>query len=561
MTQSQPAQPEGTLAALRRHPYLLLAAACLPFAALNRPSGIDPSMFVSLVLLLAVTAFYVCLAYRGYADCGRSFAVLFVPLCIVYAALPWMLWFVYKNPGLCVAATGLCVALALFSYWRTLDKLDAERIVLLLIIAGFAVRAAYVLLTGHLVRQHDAGGTNGHIPYMEYIYNNLSLPKVTMTGVNQNYHPPLHYILCAAWLKLQTLLGGEGFYACAVENIQILTLFYSSAAMLVSRSLFRLLGLKGRGLVAAVAIVAFHPTFFILAGSVNNDMLSVLFSLLSILTAGRWYRAPSLKGILTVALCVGLGMMTKLSVAMVAPAIAVLFAVRFFRSKAYKRLIGQFAAFAAVCFPLGLWWGVRNYILTKTPLTYVPDIGRNNVQYLGDYPVWRRFFDLRTTDVWVARGKNYGYTYFEYNIPLAMLKSSMFGEYYIGKNEPLLSVFAYTLSVSNLLLAVSAFVLLLRYVFAKSRFLCGGLRAFFGVLIASMLGMYFKFCFDYPYNCTQDFRYVVPLAVVGAVFLGMRLSEPHDGHSTVSRAIDAVLQAAVVLFCVSSVVLYVSFRP
>ena len=208
MTQSQPAQPEGTLAALRRHPYLLLAAACLPFAALNRPSGIDPSMFVSLVLLLAVTAFYVCLAYRGYADCGRSFAVLFVPLCIVYAALPWMLWFVYKNPGLCVAATGLCVALALCSYWRTLDKLDAERIVLLLIIAGFAVRAAYVLLTGHLVRQHDAGGTNGHIPYMEYIYNNLSLPKVTMTGVNQNYHPPLHYILCAAWLKLQTLLGG-----------------------------------------------------------------------------------------------------------------------------------------------------------------------------------------------------------------------------------------------------------------------------------------------------------------------------------------------------------------
>ena len=65
MTQSQPAQPEGTLAALRRHPYLLLAAACLPFAALNRPSGIDPSMFVSLVLLLAVTAYYVCLSYRG----------------------------------------------------------------------------------------------------------------------------------------------------------------------------------------------------------------------------------------------------------------------------------------------------------------------------------------------------------------------------------------------------------------------------------------------------------------------------------------------------------------
>jgi len=142
-----------------------------------------------------------------------------------------------------------------------------------------------------------------------------------------------------------------------------------------------------------------------------------------------------------------------------------------------------------------------------------------------------------------------------------MLKTSVFGEYYIGKNEPLLSVFAYVLSLSNLLLAVAAFVLLLRYVFAKNGFLCGGLRAFFGVLVASMLGMYIKFCFDYPYNCTQDFRYVVPLAVIGALFLGMRLSENRENRSAVSRAVDVVLQAAVVLFCVSSFVLYVSFQP
>lgn len=563
MTQPQPARdPAAVLtAALRRHPYLLLAAACLPFAALNHPNGVDPSLFASLVLLLGVTAFYAYLAFRAFRDCPRSFTVAFVPLCAVYAALSWLLFFPYANPGLSVAATGLCVALALLSYWRTTDRLDTGRIVLLLIIAGVAVRAAYVLLTGHLVRQHDAGGTNGHIPYMEYIYNNLSLPDVTRPAVNQNYHPPLHYLISAAWLKVQTLLAGSEFYACAVENIQILTLFYSSAAMLVSRSLFRLLGLQGRGLVAAMAVVAFHPSFIILAGSVNNDMLSVLFSLLSVLAAVRWYREPTLPRILCVALAVGLGMMTKLSVAMVAPAIAVLFAVKFFQSRAFKRLIGQFAAFAAVCFPLGLWWGVRNLIRTDTPLTYVPDIGKSNIQYLGDYPVWRRLFDVRTPDVWIARGKSYGCDYFDYNIPLTMLKTSVFGEYYIGKNEPLLSVFAYVLSLSNLLLAVAAFVLLLRYVFAKNGFLCGGLRAFFGVLVASMLGMYIKFCFDYPYNCTQDFRYVVPLAVVGALFLGMRLSENRENRSAVSRTVDVVLQAAVVLFCVSSFVLYVSFQP
>ena len=135
--------------------------------------------------------------------------------------------------------------------------------------------------------------------------------------------------------------------------------------------------------MAAMAVVAFHPSFIILAGSVNNDMLSVLFSLLSVLAAVRWYREPTLPRILCVALAVGLGMMTKLSVAMVAPAIAVLFAVKFFQSRAFKRLIGQFAAFAAVCCPLGLWWGVRNLIRTDTPLTYVPDIGKSNIQYLA----------------------------------------------------------------------------------------------------------------------------------------------------------------------------------
>lgn len=119
------------------------------------------------------------------------------------------------------------------------------------------------------------------------------------------------------------------------------------------------------------------------------------------------------------------------------------------------------------------------------------------------------------------------------------------------------------LSLSNLLLAVAAFVLLLRYVFAKNSFLCGGLRAFFGVLVASMLGMYIKFCFDYPYNCTQDFRYVVPLAVVGALFLGMRLSENRENRSAVSRAVDrrfaggggSVLRLLVRAVCVVSTVI------
>lgn len=150
---------------------------------------------------------------------------------------------------------------------------------------------------------------------MEYIYNNLSLPDVTRPAVNQNYHPPLHYLISAAWLKVQTLLAGSEFYACAVENIQILTLFYSSAAMLVSRSLFRLLGLKGRGLVAAMAVVAFHRRSSSLPAASTTICSACCSPCCRCWPAVRWYREPTLPRILCVALAVGLGMMTKLSVA------------------------------------------------------------------------------------------------------------------------------------------------------------------------------------------------------------------------------------------------------
>lgn len=82
---------------------------------------------------------------------------------------------------------------------------------------------------------------------------------------------------------------GIDYYA-AGENVQILTLFYSSICMVISYKIFRQLGLKGRGLVCAVAIVAFCPTFYIMAGSVNNDILSIAFMLAAVLNTLYWYK-------------------------------------------------------------------------------------------------------------------------------------------------------------------------------------------------------------------------------------------------------------------------------
>lgn len=111
------------------------------------------------------------------------------------------------------------------------------------------------------------------------------------------------------------------------EGLQYLTLFYSSVSMYLSYRIMQELKLRRMGLIIAFAIVAFHPTFIILSGSVNNDILSLTFMFGAILNTIVWYREQTLKNIMKIALCVGLGMFTKLSVWMVAPAIAIVFLI------------------------------------------------------------------------------------------------------------------------------------------------------------------------------------------------------------------------------------------
>ena len=167
-----------------------------------------------------------------------------------------------------------------------------------------------------------------------------------------------------------------------------------------------------------MAILCFHPTLILMAGSINNDILSALLMMAAALWTLRWYRAPSFGRILCIALCIGLAMMTKLSGALVAPAVAVVFLIKLIQSrKAPGRLIGQYAAFGAAVFPLGLWWGVRNLLRFGTPITYVPMIADTDVQYIGHIPVLQRLFDFsphQFSSVFMAWG-NRNADYFEYN--------------------------------------------------------------------------------------------------------------------------------------------------
>ena len=473
-------------------------------------------------------------------------------------------------------------------WWSRYGGVTEGRAVALLFLLALAARLCYILLITVRVNQHDVyyfgypAVNHGHTGYIEFFLQNGRLPDggEILTHA-QFYHPPLHHIVCALFLRLQTALGVP--FDAAAENLQALTLFYSMVALYACYRVLKLLGLRGGALFAPLALLAFHPTFFLLSGSINNDCLSVMFCLLAVWAALAWYRKPTFPRVLALALGLGGGMAAKLSVGVLAPAVAVLFLIRLVRTKGWGmdgrgRLLLQFCLFGVVCIPLGIGWQARNFLLYGIPPDYLPHLSAQSKQYLGDYPLWTRFFDfgtLRDFGVFPSCTGEYGAAYFEHCIPLAILKMSLFGEYGYWTQVPAFEAVGTFLFGLNLLVVggslggmgvctVSAFRTRRASpspgaAFARKNGISRSSALFLLLAWAFSLYGYTAFCFKYPHFCSMDFRYIVPTLLYGAVFLGVLLSRLHARATRPSRLLCALLYAAVAAFCACSVLLYPFF--
>lgn len=473
-----------------------------------------------------------------------------------------------NNFGVTVA--GLCIVAVAGVFLAVNKKLTTQNTIVLLFAAGFIIRLDYVLYTVVSTtarsRQHDLydfGSGKGHAGYIEHFYENgFKLADFDPTTKAQFYHPPLYHFLSALWMRLLTTFGMS--YERAVCSIQYLTLFYSCCCMLITERILNALNLRRIGKIVAFSIVAFHPTFIILAGSVNNDILSVLFILLSIYTTVRWYKDSTIKNILYIALSVGLGMMTKLSVALVAPPIAFVFLIKFIQSKKDKfDYFGQYCVFGCLCIPLGMWFSLRNFILYKVPFNYVPRLADTSDQYVGNYSVFERLFDFSYhpfENVFLNRIATDA-EYYEYNPIVSFIKTSLFGEYNYANNNADILLPCGILLVINIFLIVLSVAAMIFCIVKKNKFIDNNLKLFFVFYQVLIFVNFIIFSFQYPHNCSMDYRYMVPTCVIGAAFIGMMIEHPDiekNGEETVlSFTTKYTTLAAVGAFSLFSIIVYV----
>jgi len=556
--------PDGLFTLMRRHPYFLTFLICallLPFGFADRAKITTGSC-----VYLGVVTGIIAIAAIFLFNLGKNLQekLLLSGISVACAAACMLIIGSVENKAVAIAFVALALIIAAAAFLRFNNALSDTAIIALLILLGIAIRFVYVLYTGSGDRQHDVGFWNwtwGHANYVEYWYNNgLKLPDFDVRNVWQYYHPPFHHWLMALLLKLLTALGVE--YLTAAEALQMLPMLYSSLSMIVSYRIFRMVKISGKPLMAAMAVMCFHPTFILFAGEFNNDILLFLLVMSAIMWGLRWYRDPRMGNIIPLALCIGLGMMTKLSGWMVAPAVAFLFLCVLIRNiKKPGKYIGQYVVFGVICVPLGVWWQVRNLIKFDVPLTYVPLLSVDDPIYSGNLSVWERLFNFGGTqltyvyDAFTA----YGSPYNEFNPTLGLFKTAMFDE---GTNSitaehfPQIAVTApilYWLSVILALLSLGCFIYMM---VKKSDSVNGVERAYFSLLFGVQFVCYYMFAFAYPFTCTYNIRYAMPLIPLTVMGMGFVLQKTKDSEKALTIWFRRLLYALTAAFCAMSYIVY-----
>ncbi len=546
----------------KKHPYLSVSILWLmTFCALGRfdIEGVVPFNYLSVIIfaVLAVIGETLYLKKQSldeqkvksalkkaclFIGAGTVFILLMLYIFSIVPSMPQISGRNIAVPMFFVAVFFIAAA----SYLTFRKKWSEYRAVVFILSVSFVFHLLFSLNSA-LLYQWDQGAFfstgNGHMGYIEYIYNHLSLPQFDPREKWQYYHPLLHHLTAALFLRIQTMFGVN--LRIAIYNIQYLPLLYYMFTLIIFYRLSKLLGVKKPYTILLVIIMSFSPAFFYMANYINNDMMSVMFMMLSVYCAVKWYLSRTAADIIRTAFAFGFGMLTKLSVWMAAVPIAILFIAALtenLKNKHYpefRRLFAQMWAFLGIAAPLSFYWSIRNYIRFGVPIGYIPVI--NDDSQLIPQSAAQRLFDFNLSQfdqTWVAAVREND-AYNEYNPLIALIKSSAS----VMKEA---TVFNRLLLVTTIVLCVISFVSMVIVILKKNVMKPVFLIAVTLFYITLMLS-YYLFCLKYPHVCTEDIRYASPVIYIGALFISLaagRIQFRKQKLSSVCRIALSVLTAA-----------------
>lgn len=409
----------------------------------------------------------------------------------------------------------------------------------IILYAGILLRVFYVIL-GHVSesRQYDIGPIDqgdgvltGHIGYIYYLNIFKHFTDFDPREIYQFNHPPLHHIIEAIWIGIVKLFTNDKYIIA--EWMQIPTCIYSVILLLAVLGITKELKLGKTGSCIVMTIAAFHPTLIFMAGSINNDGLSFMFQFLSIYLTLKWVREvneetkKSLITIIYLALSIALGMLTKLSTGLVAPAIALVFLYVFIKSwkdnKTFPgKLFIQYATFGIVCVPLALSWSIRCLIKFDMPINYIYALSEDSWQYIGDHSLMERFFI--PNPVTLLTNLAHGSIGLSENLWIQLFRTAALGECDLSTFPLIAKLLLMLMMVANFVVAFIAFFYFVKVMIIGSKAKYPQMttinKIFFIAMYVVLFASYVSFSYKYPHECSMNFRYIVPTLIIPAIALG-----------------------------------------
>lgn len=410
----------------------------------------------------------------------------------------------------------ICSAVYLYRMWKK-QLVTVEELIRVTIFIGFLFRLIYVQFTdiNILSRQNDTiAFTNGggHLGYLWHIWANGTLPNVDPRSLWEFSQPPLYYILCGYWIKISTWLGVPNLEAS--ENLQMFSLLCVTLTSVYLDKILIKMDIKPLNRLWGQLAFLCLPYFTYLSGAANNDVLFVLLTVMVFYYMICWYEKKKVWLLMVSAVLTGLLVMTKLSGGLIAPAILALFILRFVKDKGERgKRIVEYLLFGAVSLPIGLWWNVRNAVRFQMPFFYTnePDIG--SVQYIPDYSIWQRLFDL---------DNQLNHLYIElfntnpnvdHNIIISTMKTMVFTHSVEYLLTPVTKFWGVVLFWSMVVGVVIAIICGMVGMFKSSQKMY--LKVVWIVYLLTNIIFYLYYNVEYPFVHTMHVRYILPVFVIG----------------------------------------------
>lgn len=446
---------------------------------------------------------------------------------------------------------------------------------------GILFRFIAFLFASPAINQHDVIQRYGHFDYAMYLFMYNKLPPM---GGYEFAQPPINAALQALLMKFLSLFKDySDNYLYLYSHTKILSLIYSIITLIIIYKILKEFDIPKIISNCILAIMSFYPGIIIMTTQYSNDNISYMFFYLSLLLTIRWCKNKKLSTIILLALSIGIGMLTKISVGLIAfitgPMMLIIWIRSLLRvnanvgaSYASPEIAGESTAsppitlqlivFALIVFPIGLSYSIRNKILFDIPIGVISEIAANSPLDMKNYN-WTfidRFLSLPFNRIVDTKNSIY-HDYIEYNIWIDLVKTATFDEFNFSKTiwHPL-CVALYILNYIFHILGISTIVLnikdIIRVILESVRTRtvnCETVRASYAspdavrastaspdpvrastaspylnlkiisvMLFILAIAAYVGFNYKYQYSCNSNYRYIAYITLSFAISMAIK---------------------------------------